>query len=123
MIRGLTDVTPVGELEHVQYLFLQALKQVTAFPSFKKLRSLRRVRLLTMKGLGDLSPISEAPTLEELIVLDMPQLTPEAFRPFVGHPKLRAVLIALGSTKKSNAAYNVLGLPKVEGKFEFVPDE
>jgi hypothetical protein len=123
MIRGLTDLNSIAELEYLQYLFLQALKQVTALPSFSKLRSLRRVELMTMKGLQDLSPIAEAPALEELIVDDTRQLAPEAFRPFLGHPTLRRALIGLGSRKKNQEASALLGLPKVEGKFVFTsPD-
>jgi hypothetical protein len=123
MVRGLTDLSAVGELDHLQYLFLQALKQVSALPSFRKLRSLRRVRLETMKGLYDLSGIREAPALEELIAVDMRHLTSEAFRPLAGHSTLRAALIGLGSAKKNKAAYALLNLPKVEGKFQFAPED
>jgi hypothetical protein len=123
MVRGLTDVSSIAELEYLQYLFLQSLKQVTALPGFRKLRSLRRVRLETMKGLRDLTPIREAPALEDLIVIEMPQLAPEAFRPFAGHPTLRQAAIGLGSIKKNRQARAALGLPQVEGKFVFTPSD
>jgi hypothetical protein len=41
-----------------------------------------------MKGLIDLAPIAAAPALRRLVVADMPQLTIESFRGFVGHPRL-----------------------------------
>jgi len=64
-----------------------------------------------------------APALEDLIVIDMPQLTPEAFRPFVGHPTLRQAAIGLGSIKKNRQARAALGLPQIEGKFVFTPGD
>ena len=119
MIRGLADVSPVGELERLQHLFLESLKQVTRLPSFARMHALRRVTLQNLKGLRDLSPVRDAPALEELVVLAMPHLKPEALRPLAGHPTLRAALIALGSRKKDQEAKALLGLPKVQGKFEF----
>jgi hypothetical protein len=119
LIRGLADLSSISGLVNLQHLFLQSLKQVTELPSLRGLPSLRRVTLETMKGLHDLTSISEAPALEELVVADMPQLTPEAFRPFVGHPTLRAASIGLGSFKRNGAARALLGLPKVAGRFEF----
>ena len=63
-----------------------------------------------MKGLRDLTPVAAAPALEELMAIDMGHLTPEAFRPFVGHPTLRAVRIGLGSKRKNAAAQHLLPL-------------
>ena len=123
LIRGLSDLSSIGELEHLQYLVLESLRQVTALPSFRKLRSLRRVRLLNMKGIRDLSAIAEAPALEGLFACEMRQLAPEAFRPFLGHPALRAVSVGLGSFRKNAAVHSLLGLPPLEGRFEFSAEE
>jgi hypothetical protein len=101
MIRGLENISSVGRVRTLQYLFLQALKRVESVPSLRDLRLLRRVHLETMKGLSDLQPIADAPGLEELLVIDMRHLQPEALRPFVGHRTLRAAAVGLGSLKKN----------------------
>jgi hypothetical protein len=121
MIRGLQDVNVVGEVVTLQNLFLQALKNVTALPSFRNLRSLRRVTLDTMKGINDLSPVADAPALEELFVVAANQLKPDDFKPFVGHPTLKSATIGLCSVRKNEQAQKLLGLPKCEGfKSKFI---
>jgi hypothetical protein len=110
MVRGLADLAVIAQLEHLQYLFLQSLKNVRRLPSLAALTQLRRVHLETMRGLTDLEPVAEAPALEELLVLDMRQLDLEAFRPFLAHRALRAALIVLGSENKNAAVEAMLGL-------------
>ena len=111
LVRGLADLSPVAGVRSLRFLFLQALKQVTALPSLAALGELRRVHLETMKGLHDLSPVAAAPALEELVAIDMGHLDPEAFRLFVGHPTLRAARIGLGSDRKNAAVRELLPLP------------
>ena len=106
---------PVAEVETLEYLFLQAQKQVTSLPSFQRAAKLRRVHLETMKGLRDLVPLARAPALETLVAIDMGHLTPEHFRPFVEHPTLREAAIGLGSNKKNAAVDALLGLPAPPG--------
>lgn len=123
MIRGLEDISSVGQVRTLQYLFLQALKHVKSVPSLRDLRLLRRVHLETMKGLYDLQPIADAPILEELLVIDMRHLRPEALRPFVGHRTLRSATVGLGSLKKNAVVDSMLGLPDVgnlKGGFEYL---
>ena len=120
MIKGLEDLSMIAEVRTLQNLFLQALKNVTALPSFRNLHRLRRVTIDTMKGITDLSPIADAPVLEELLVLAANHLNSDDFNPFVGHPKLKAATIGLGSTRKNEQVQKLLGLPKCEGfKSEF----
>ena len=114
MIRGLHDISAVGKIRTLQYLFLQALRRVERVPSLRDLHLLRRIHLETMKGLSDLRPIADAPALEELLMIDMPHLQPDAFRPFVGHETLKAASIGLGSDRKNTALKGVLDLPDVE---------
>jgi hypothetical protein len=111
MIRGLCDLGAIPSVKTLQFLFLQALKGVTELPSFAPLGALRRVHLETMKGLHNLRPVAKAPTLEELLVLDMRHLKPASFRPFVGHPALRRVCLDLGSDRRSEAVEQLLRLP------------
>ena len=122
MIRGLEDISSVGHVRTLQYIFLQTLKRVESVPSLRDLRLLRRVHLQTMKGLSDLQPIADAPLLEELLVIDMPHLQPEALRPFIAHRTLRAATVGLGSIKKNAVVDSMLGLPDVgtlKGGFEY----
>jgi internalin A len=119
-VRGLTDLDVISSIPTLQYLFLQTLKGVTKLPSLQPLSLLRRVHIETMKGLNDLSSVAEAPGLEELLVVDMPHLKPEALRPFVGHPTLKRATVGLGSIKKNDAVQKLLGLPHVvTGKADF----
>lgn len=122
MIRGLSDVGVIGQLTTLQYLFLQAVKRVTVLPSMKGLHTLRRVHLETMKGITDLGPVADAPNLEELTTLDMPQLQPEAFQRFVGHRQLKRAWVALGSQRKNTAVSALLGRPSsgyIKTDFQF----
>ncbi len=114
LVRGLSDLTPIGELESLRYLFLQALKQVRRLPSLANLSSLRRAHIETMRGLEDLTPISDAPNLEQLLLVDMKHLPPDAVHPFVGHPALCAASAGLGSTRKNAVARELLDLPDVD---------
>lgn len=111
LIRGLADLSVIGDMTSLESLFLQALKNVTQLPSFAQLKRLRRVSVQTMKGLRDLSPIAEAPALEELVLTDMGSLYPRSLRCFVGHPALRKFHGGLGSGKRNAYAEALLGLP------------
>lgn len=111
MIRGLADISGIARLSQLQYLHLQSMRNVEALPSMGDLLALRGVRLETMKGLHDLSPLRNAPALEELDLVDMGHLTPADLQPLVGHPTLRGATIGLGSDKKNKAAREQTGLP------------
>jgi hypothetical protein len=119
MIRGLTDVSPVGRIPSLRALFLQALRQVDALPDFRRAVELRRVRLETMKSLRDLSPLATAPALEGIELIDMRHLKPEDLAPLIGLPQLKAVTPGLGSRRKNDAAAAFLGLPSVSGPYDW----
>jgi hypothetical protein len=122
MIKGLRSLDAIGETRTLQNIYLQALKNVTVLPSLRNLEFLRRVTIDTMKGLTDLSPISQAPSLEELLVLSGNQWEPRDFRPFVGHPSLKTVVIGLGSVRKNRETEALLGLSRGDGpisEFEY----
>lgn len=119
-VRGLSDLSPIAELTSVRYLFLQSLKRVTRLPSFASLTNLRRAHIENLRELHDLGAVADAPNLEQLLLVDMPHLRPEAVQPFVGHPTLRAASVGLGSIARNEAARGLLGLPDVdtaEGQF------
>lgn len=111
MIRGLSDLAPVADLHHLEYLFLQALRQVDALPAMGELTRLQRLWLETMKGLTDLAPIRDAPSLRHLAAVDMAHLQPEAFEPLVGHPTLQTLRFGLGSKRKNDAVREIISLP------------
>jgi internalin A len=113
-VRGVTDVRPLGDLSAVRRLSLQSMRGVTSLPSFSGASSLTRVALDAMKGITDLGGLADAPALEELWLVDMPQLEPEALRPLVGHPTLKYGVWGLGSVRKNDAAHEVLPLPPPE---------
>jgi internalin A len=119
MIRGLTDLGPIASVRTLQFLFLQALRNVKELPSLARLQLLRRIHLETMKGLTDLRPAAKAPALEELVVLDMRHLEPENFRPFTRHRTLRKAKVYLGSDRKNKAIADLLRLPTVDEEFTF----
>jgi internalin A len=121
MIKGLDDIGSISRIHTLQYLFLQSLKRVTDLPDFSRLPNLRRVHLETMKGLTDICKLAAAPALEELEVLDMPQLSIEAFSCLIGHPALRAGCIALGSQRKNDKLRQTFSYlqPSRLGKFRF----
>jgi hypothetical protein len=114
MIRGFEDLSPISELADLRFLFLQALRRATQLPDLTQCHRLRRIHLETMKGLTDLSPLAAAPSLEQLLLIDMPQLRPEDLAPLEAHQTLNSVRIGLGSIKRNAAAQQLLQLPDVE---------
>lgn len=115
MVKGLDDLGPIGELPHLRYLFLQALRQVTALPDFSGTPALKRLHIETMKGVRDLSPISQATALQDLLLADMRHLAVGDLACLVDHPSLSAVTVGLGSRKKNDAAKDLLGRLPVDG--------
>jgi hypothetical protein len=103
-VTGLADLDVLPELEALEYLRLEQLKHVGGLPSFRKLERLRRIILEDMKGIHDLSPIADAPNLEELLLIRMPHLPTNCLEPFAGHPRLRHALAGLGSIRRNEAA-------------------
>jgi hypothetical protein len=122
-IAGCQDLGPVGGLAHLQHLVLQALPRVRTLPSMAGMASLRRVTLDTMKGLTDLTPLRDAPALEEIVVVACPQLREEHFRPLVNHATLRRARVGTGSVKRNAAIQALLGLPAEMDEFEFRPED
>jgi len=120
-INGLSNLEFIEDLTGLQFLFLQALRQVRYLPALHKLTLLRRLHLETMKGLSDLSPITKAPILEDLLVLDTPQLSVDDFLVLNNCVNLRRMLIGLGSLKKNRAVEELLPLERVtRDDFKFI---
>jgi|SRR5215213_5305777 len=111
MIRGLDDISPIGELQNLQYLFLQDLSRVDRLPDMTRMTALRRVRLENLRSLTDLRPLLTAPALEALVVWSPRHLGPEHFACLKDHPTLTHARIALGSMKRNQAVSELLPLP------------
>jgi len=106
-------------MPHLQFLFLQALRNVTELPDMRNLGNLRRVHLETMKGINDLGPLTTSPALEELLVLDCSHLKVEDFTCLKGHPTLKRVSAGLGSTRKNDGVKELLKLPATAPRTDF----
>lgn len=119
-VRGLSDISSISNINSLQFLFLQTLNKVEHLPSFKKLINLKRIHLETMKGIKDISPLADAPAIEDLIIGDMPQLHPNDFKQLIGHPSLKHAGIFLGNTKKNEAIKHMLPFDeRGYSKFDF----
>ncbi len=121
LVRGLTDVSAIGEVPALQNLLLQALKNVNALPSFKKCAMLRRVVLYQMKGLNDLGSLATAPALQELAVLSMPHLSASAFKPLAQSETLVRLDLWLRNKAKHAEVRAILGPRVNDERGEFSP--
>lgn len=103
----------------LRHLLLQWLARVTALPDLGRNTSLRRVDLVTMKGLRDLRPLATAPALEEVALHDMRRLAPADVRTLLDCPALTRVAFSLGSARKNREARALLGLPDIDRHFDW----
>jgi len=112
------DISPIGELASLQYVFLQDLARIDRLPDMSGLTSLRRLHLENLKSLTDLTPLLTAPALEELVVYNSNHLRPEHFECLTDHPTLRKAVVGIGSKKRNEAVDRMLNLPR-PGDFVF----
>ena len=114
-IGKLADLGVLADLIGLTTLKLEWMRNVTDLPSLHRHARLENVELEMMKGLVDLSSVAAAPGLRRLVVADMPQLTADSFRCFVGHPSLEELWAATGK-RKVNAQVKEM-LPEVTRYF------
>jgi len=103
-IRELRDVSIIGELPGLQYLFLQSLPHIESLPSLVNARALRRIVLQNLKSLHEFSSLETAPALEEFALVQGDKQTPEQLLPVLRNPRVSRVTAGLGSHRK-NAAF------------------
>jgi hypothetical protein len=91
------SLAPLGRFTQLERLWLYGHTK-----DIEVLRRLKRLRRLSLRGitLPNLHLLTALERLEILLAIDMRQLAPEHFRPFVGHPSLVEAGIGLGSKKK-----------------------
>lgn len=102
-IRGLFDLSVISSLTGLQFLFLQALKNVEVFPNLDKLKMLRRIYLEDMQGLSNLSAISAAPALEEFIHVSAGHMEPSDYESILRMRSLKSISVGFGSGRKNDA--------------------
>jgi len=116
-VSGLSDVSMISRIESLSSLSLRELKQVTRLPSFESLQKLRDLDLYCMKGLRDLSPVTQARNLEVLFVTNCNQFSAEDFQPLTGLPKLKHGIIGVGSLRRNEAITTMLQLETPKPQF------
>lgn len=89
-VRGLRNLTQIGDLDSLELLTLYGLPQVRSLPSLTRLERLRRVEIGSMKGIDGLGPLLDAPGLEELILQRAVTLAPSDPARIADHPTLSA---------------------------------
>jgi hypothetical protein len=99
-ILGLDDISVIESLYGLQSLFLQDLPRVTRLPSFLRLHKLRRVTIENLKNLVDLSPLNEAPALEE-IVHTFSKVPLDSYLPLLRSGQIKSAHAGFGSFKKN----------------------
>jgi hypothetical protein len=115
-LRGPHDLAVLAHIPTLQTLDLASTRAIERLPSFAESRSLTWVALGSMRGITDLRPLAAAPSLQVLLLVDMPQLAIDDLRPLVGHPTLRAGIWGLGSLRKNAEAAALLPLPPANGE-------
>lgn len=116
-IRSLTHLTGLGDVVTLERLGLGQLSNLAALPDLTQATALRSVAIEKCRLVDDLTPLASAPALEQLILVDMPHLTPDHVRPLVGHPTLKYCSIGTGSVRRNGAIRDLLQLPEWPGPY------
>jgi hypothetical protein len=114
-IRSLTDLAGIGDSTMLQRLDIGQLSNLGRLPDLSHATALRSVAIEKCRLIDDLSPLAAAPALEQLILVDMPQMTPRHLQPLVGHPTLKYASVGTGSFHRNAAIRDVLQLPEWPG--------
>jgi hypothetical protein len=107
-VRKLADLSPLSAVKTLQCLALGYMKQVERMPDCSRLQSLRRVYLDTMNGITDLSGLTKAAKLHDLIVVES-KIEARVFDPIVACAKLKRVTVGLASRKATEEVDAKLG--------------
>lgn len=87
-VRGMSDLSAIGQLAALELLSLYGLPRVLSLPSTAQLRSLTRDELGSMKGLSSIAPILAAPGLQELQLSRIVKLSSDDVTAIREHPSL-----------------------------------
>jgi hypothetical protein len=113
-VRGITSVDAIVELRDLESLSLYGLAHLERLPSLAPLTKLRMVQLGQMRSFRDLSPVAEAPALEDLRFVRKLGIDADSMKPLLGHPTLKVFDWFWEDVAASQAlpVLAVLGLPK-----------
>lgn len=114
MMRGLEDLSPIGQMRTLRYLFLQDLPQVKHLPTMDALGELQRVHIEHLRGLDSIAELAKAPALKEVLLVNMRQMSADKMRPLLGHPSLRSIFVGTGSLKRNEEIKRMFGLLETE---------
>jgi Leucine-rich repeat (LRR) protein len=107
-IRGLSTFDALGSLPALQVLRLDSLSRFERFPNLSGSTSLRRLHTGTQGTLIDVSALTSAAALEELVLGLCPRLDPSELAVLRRCPRLRRVAVGLNSAKRNEAAAAIL---------------
>lgn len=68
-VRGLSDISAIGDLVTLEFLSLYGLPKVKVLPNLARLGALARLELGSLKGLESIAPALDAPALAELCLI------------------------------------------------------
>ncbi|MBN8662902.1 MAG: hypothetical protein J0M35_21225 [Candidatus Obscuribacter phosphatis] len=109
----------LSSLFSLQYLSLDHLSQIDHLPAMSALRGLRRIDIINLSKLTDLSPIASCPVLEDLVLVATKNIGGDDFRCFQTHPTLKHVWTDLGSQRRNSEVHSLLGLPRAGARSRF----
>jgi len=89
-VRGMTDLTGLREFARLEFLRLYGLARVREVPSLAHHRGLLRLEVGMMRALEGISPLLDAPNLEELQLMEWVNVTPVDIDRMRSYPSLRA---------------------------------
>lgn len=89
-VRGLSNVSAVGDLVTLELLSLHGLPKVTVLPSLAPLRALARLELGSLKGLASIAPALDAPALAELLLIRAVSMDADDPRRIRDAPQIKA---------------------------------
>jgi hypothetical protein len=88
-VRGMRDLSVIRQLRRLCLISLYGLPQVSALPSFKALTQLKRAELGLIPGLKSLKPLLDAPNLRELLFSKKMNVRPADVKGIIDHPALK----------------------------------
>lgn len=123
-VKGISDLSPLVNLDSLEWLWLDALGKVTKMPDFKDNDSLHRIELTNMSGLRDddaLMGLMGAKQLRQLLVSES-KLSLEAFKRISNHATLDRVGVGLGSKRLNDEVHALLNRPPIQDSAEYSVD-
>lgn len=88
-VRGMEDLSAIGEMLNLRYLSLYGLPRVTRLPSFAEHDKLERAELGQMKGLLSLAELLQAPRLRQLKMLKKINVNSDDVERIINHPSIQ----------------------------------